>query len=424
MCNKQATISYSHIFEKIESITLRAIFFSIPLWPKVTSILIILFVLVSLPNFKKKYLSNVWHRKDMLLYILMYILLLLGLIYSIDLDTGISKIQTQLSMLIFPLILGGQCLSEKSRRDCIQYFVFGLAVAVILCLGNAFYRALSNGTFYVLDEFSRKNSVLVYFEFSEFLQLHPTYFSLYLGVGLFFLVESCSLSSIMKIWVRTFLIGLFFITLFLTSSKAGIYSFIAIAAGFYTYKIFVLKRKSNLRILMLLIVGVIAMFVINPIFYNRTVIGLSGFEKAIFEDKAQKESTSIRYYLWKLSFEASKESIFLGHGTGSVGKTLNKRCLEFFAFSTCETLRNKNSHNQYLNFLVSNGAIFVLLFVAALIIGIIKAFYARDKLAILFILFMSLNFLFESLLQRERGIIFFMLFVVMLGTARNEIAKK
>lgn len=424
MSNKLARTSIGQIFGKLEPITLRAIFFSISLVPKATSILIILFVLVSFPNFKKNYLRNLWHRKDMLLYIMMYLLLLLGLIYSIELDTGLSKIQTQLSMLIFPLILGGQSLSEKSRQDCIQYFIFGLTVAVMLCFGNALYRAVSNGSFYVFDEFSIKNSILVYHEFSALLDLHPTYFSLYLSVGLFCFIETNSLKTKLNSWTRIFLAGLFFIALFLTSSKAGIFSFIAIALGFYTYKIFLQKRKIHMRILILLIVGVIAMFVINPILYNRSVIGLTSFKKAIFEDKHLNESTSIRYYLWELSFETSKESFLLGHGTGSVGKILNERCLEFFAFSTCETLRNKNSHSQYLNFLVSNGAIFVLIFVLTLIIGIIRAYYTRDKLFILFILLMSLNFMFESLLQRERGIVFFMLFVVMLSVTRNETEKK
>jgi hypothetical protein len=306
----------------------------------------------------------------------------------------------------------------------LKYFIIGLAVATVLCLGNALYRGISTGSFYVLDEFDRPNNIFFYREFSGLLDLHPTYFSLYLGVGLFCLMDSPFLKRKLNLSVKIFLVVLFFTALFLTSSKAGIFSFIAIALGFYTYKIIVNRRTVHLGFLIMLILGVVVMYSINPVFYKRSVQGLTSFNQVFFENKFINESTSIRFHLWLLSLKTAKESFVFGYGTGSTRKILNQKCLKFYAFSTCETLRNKNSHNQFLNFLVSNGVIFVFGFIVALAIGLTRAFHNRDKLLILFLLFMSLNFLFESLLQRERGVVFFMLFVVMLSISDRGIQEK
>lgn len=424
MSDKTTLKSIRSACEKIGPKILPVIFFSVPLLPKASSILIILYALVSLISLGKGDFRNLLKRKDLLLYMALYILLIVGLTYTIDMETGLSKTQTQLSLFIFPLILGGKRLTAKIRQDCIKYFILGLVATVILCLGNAMYRGISQGSFYVLDEFGRANSIFFYREFSRPLDLHPTYFSLYLGVGLFSLMDRHSLKLKSGLFLNILLAILFFIALFLTSSKAGIFSFIAVALTFYIYKIITEKKKVHFGILIMVVLGVVAMYAVNPVFYKRSAQGLTSFNKVFFENEHVNESTSIRFHLWLLSLKTAKESMVLGYGTGSTKEILNEKCLKFYAFSTCETLRNMNSHNQFLNFLVSNGIIFVFGFILALAIGVTRAFRSRDVLLVLFLLFMSLNFLFESLLQRERGIVFFMLFVVMLSISDRDTLEK
>lgn len=410
--------------EQIGTKILPFIFFSLPLLPKASSILVILYVLGILISFKKRYFRNLLERKDLLLYMGLYVLLILGLTYTIDSETGLLKVQTQFSLFIFPLILGGQRLSGKARQKCLNYFIVGLVVAAVVCLSNAVYRGISQGSFYVLDAFDRPNSIFFYQEFSSLLDLHPTYFSLYLGVGLFCLMDKAVLKQKWNPSVKILLFILFFTVLFLTSSKAGILSFVAVALVFYVYNMITKKRKVYFGILLLILGGVLVMYSVNPVVYNRSAQALTSFNKAFFEDKHSNESTSIRFHLWLLSLKTAKESFIFGYGTGSTWEVLNQNCLQVYAFSTCETLRNKNSHNQYLNFLVSNGIVFVLGFVLALAIGLKRAFRNRDILLMLFLLFMSFNFLFESLLQRERGIVFFMAFVVMLSVSSRSVPRK
>ncbi len=394
------------------------LFFSVPLFPKLTSILIIAYALLVLPDFNKNYFLKLFEQKVLLLFVIMYILLVIGLGYTSSFESGLSKIQTQLALLIFPLVLGGGSISNTKRNWYLNSFVAGVFSTVLICISHGLYRIVSTRSMYVVDEFSRKHNVFFYNEFSDFINLHPTYFSIYLGFAIFFLLVQFLKK---KKTYLALLIALLFITLFLTSSKSGIFSFLLVTAIFLGYKML----KHGGRIYFVLGIGILlgsfAMFAVNPMLYKRSLKSATSFD--ILSEGPHKvinESTSIRLGMWKLSVEAVKSAPLFGHGTGSVFKTINDICLNYYSFSVCESLRNKNSHNQYLNFLVSNGIFFSVIFLIALTLGVLKAFKNRDILFLFFLASMVLNFFFESLLQRERGIVYFMLFMVLFAISKND----
>ncbi len=418
---------FDHYFHRIysigkrwETLILSALFFSIPLVPRITTLVILLYAVVSLCTFDKRRLRNFLNRPEMILYTFLFVLLIIGLIYTVDVRTGIFKIQTQASFLVFPLLLGGKDLTPKERTTYLNSFVLGLLVAVLTCFFYAMYRGFSTGSYYILDEFSRKHHLMYYTEFSEILNLHPTYLSLYLGFALFYLISVPKNMLGYNLPVRVVLCIIFFGTLFLSSSKAGILSFVLIT---FLYLFYLLIKKRSIRYLYLLFalfVAICTMLVVNPTLYDRFSNISSSFDRVFFQKEQIYESTGIRLNLWELSFEAIKDAPILGHGTGSTFSVLNDKCIHFFSFSNCELLRHKNSHNDFLNFMVSNGLIFSMVFISAVVMTFLKAFRKKDILLIFFMFFMFLNMLFESLLQRERGIIFFMLFLVMLTVSRTQ----
>jgi len=405
--------------EKVKHYILLALFFSIPLIPKIASILTILFVLTVLWRLRKLDIKQIKSNYDLPLYIAVYAMLLIGLLYTIDIDTGLSKVQTQISLLVFPLFLGGQHLSSEQRTAFMNSFVMGTVFTVILAFINAGVRYLKNNSSYVIDEWSRKHNIFFYDEFSKFLDLHPTYFSLYLGFALFYLIIVHYTKRKSMNFLKFGISLLLFVALFLTSSKAGIFSFLLLSIAFLIYKVFTTSRKNYIVLIAIMIIGTLAMFITNPMFAERSVQMISSIDKVFLGDEKVKESTGIRLNLWHLSLESAKEKLLLGHGTGSVFKILNENCIQYYSFSVCEGLRNKNSHNEYLNFVVSNGLMTVLIFIIAIIVGIRRAVRKRDVLLFFFIAFMTLNFLFESLLQRERGVLFYMLFLVMLTITKK-----
>jgi len=411
-------------WDKFEKYILLALFFSIPIWPRATTLLIILYIILLLCTLKKRPgLVSFLNYKEFVGCALLYVLLIIGLSYTIDINTGISKIQTQASLLVVPLFLGSQNLTRSDRTAITDLFILGLLTTVLLCFCHAVYRFLSNGSAYVLDEYSRKKSIFLYTEFSEFLDLHPTYFSLYLGFAIFYLIYNFYTKSKYLFVPKTGLILLFFIALFLTSSKAGIFSSILLIVIFLIYQLIRKRKKVYMILLIAIFSGTMVMLAVNPVLYTRSFQSISSINEGYQENNAINESTGIRLGLWHLSTYVSKDAILMGYGTGSVQKILNERCLEFNSFSTCESLRNKNSHNQFLNFLVTNGIVFMAVFITILILMLLRGFRTRDGIYVFFILFMGINFFFESLLQREKGIVFFTLFAVMLTISHGPLQR-
>ena len=404
----------STFLNKAEHVILLLLFFSVSILPKVTTILIILYALFSLVNYKKIDLRNLWLQKSFLLLILIYFILIVGLIYTSDLSSGLRKIQTQISFLIFPLFLGTKIITKKNRNTYLFMFVLGVLVTVSVCFGYGLYRFFSNESMYVLDEFSKTNNIFLYVEFSKFLDLHPTYFSIYIAVSFFALIELPKSFFSDRPVLKRGIVLILLLALILTSSKGGIFSFVISGVVYTAYVYMNKKRKFVLKKILILCAGVMAVFFLNPMLYKRSEQLLVSFDKFWIRNEQLNESTSIRFGLWKLSTDVSKENMFFGHGTGSVYRTLNDNCIYLFSFSICESLRNKNCHNQYLNFLVSNGILILLPFLFVMVKSILNALRNRDVFLLFFIVFMGLNFMFESLLQRERGVVFFTMFLILL----------
>ncbi|CAM4139345.1 O-antigen ligase family protein [Zobellia nedashkovskayae] len=411
--------NFHSVLRKSESYILMALFFSIPLSPKLTTVLIIIYSLASLLTFEREYLRKIWFRKPAFLLILVYLILVIGLSYSSDINTGFSKIQTQLSLLIFPLFLGGKSILKKQKEQYLLSFVLGIVFTSLLCFGNSFYRYFKGEGYYVLDEFSRKTNIFFYTEFSAFLDLHPTYFSIYIGFALFYLLGFYKTKKKYGFIIKWTAITFLFVTLIFTSSKGGIFTFFIASSVYFAYRFIMKPNKYSVALLIALIVGATGMFLINPILFKRSMQLVNSFNKVWVKQEQTNESSSIRFGLWKLSVEVSKKSPFFGYGTGTVIRTLNENCIDLFSFSTCEGLRNKNSHNQYLNFLVSNGFLILIPFLFALFLGLVKAFKNKDQVFFFFIVFIGLNFLFESTLQRERGVVFFSAFFILFLVCEN-----
>ena len=408
---------------KIESFLLKALFLSVPILPKITTFLIIAWVVFRALTMKKAEWKILLERKSLVLCIFLYAWLLVGLLYTMNLDAGLYKIQTQVSFLIFPIFLGTKLMSTKQRHDYFKWFMWGLVVSVLLCLANATYRFFINGSIYVLDEFSRETNIFIYKEFSKILDLHPSYFALYLGIALFYLISNFNWDKSRRTIRDMLFILLFSMCLFLTASKAGIYLFILILIGFSTFWLAKGNKRRFIMVIAVLLTAGTLGYLVSPLPFKRLAHAWSSVQQIPSEKNVVHESTSIRMDLWRLSYKVAKESLILGYGTGSVQKVLDDKCIDFRFFSECELLRNKNSHNQYLNFLLSNGLVFLFSFSILMISWMARAIKRKDELSIFILLMMTLNLLFESILQRERGVVFFMLFITMLLATQNRIGQ-
>ncbi|PIV94772.1 MAG: hypothetical protein COW44_02515 [Flavobacteriaceae bacterium CG17_big_fil_post_rev_8_21_14_2_50_33_15] len=217
---------------------------------------------------------------------------------------------------------------------------------------------------------------------------HGTYMALIFLFALTVLIFNSFLSK----WVRYLFIILNILVVFLLASKAVIISLILLLA------IYFFKRKYSYKFM--------AFFFLIVIF-----VGFNSYVKDRFVDmyhtiikfddnKALGEldnlSTNTRIKIYKDYYHLIKENYLVGYGNVNGKHIFNDKFKYDF-----------NTHNQYLQNLFNSGAIgFLLLVFFCVSPLILNKFSFHDETGLLFfILIMLFNFLFESIMYRQWGLV-------------------
>ncbi|WP_405208880.1 O-antigen ligase family protein [Aquimarina sp. LLG6339-5] len=398
-----------NLVKELEYVLLLAVFLTIPIHSKLNTICIIIWSIVSVFKLKRKEITNLILRKELFFLMFFYLLLIIGVFYSLDIEKGFSKLETQLSILIFTVFLGTKFLKDKFYvKKSLYAFTLGVLLACFICLFNSIITVFQTQKTFIIDEFGRKQSIFFYKNFSEVLDLHPTYLSIFISTAFIFILSQSFLIKKDKFKVLHFIILAFLIVMnFMTASKAGIGSF------FVCVSIFLIVRLrfsiiKNIILIFFLLSTFLGLIYFNNVLNTRFKKVFSSVENIISGSEKFNDPVTIRYGLWNLSFKVVKKNIIFGTGTGSVKKLLNQECIEYYFFSDCEKLRKMNAHNQFLEILISNGLVGLILLLLIFFFFFKTSIKSSQLLFFLFLFLIFINMFFESLLQREKGIIFFM----------------
>ena len=322
--------------------------------------------------------------------LLFYFILIIGLMYSENLLKGFNQLEKKLSFIILPIIIYS-VRDNISTKKVIKYFSFGVFFAVIVCdlLAIVKFQSLFVGYSILLQP----------------LDLDPTYFSLYCLFALAFFSQELLQASNLK--QRLVYVGVIvYLTYFFlrVGSKTGlILMFILIIYAL----ILTLKNKSKknniILILVIISLGLLSYFL--PITYNRFYAPLINNNLDFYQ--LRMNFFNERYYTWKCSIESINiKSIWLGYGTGDDIGVL-KNCYESYRRSYV-----LNSHNIYFSSLLKNGIIGLL----SLVFIIIQGFKSNKIQYIIFSLIVLFTGLTESILERQKGVIFFALICTLILT--------
>ena len=112
--------------------------------------------------------------------------------------------------------------------------------------------------------------------------------------------------------------------------------------------------------------------------------------------------------MWKISFDLIKEKP-LGYGVGDVMKTTNAKLKEYGHEEMIK--HNLNSHNQYLQMGLELGVLPMLFFIGWGLYLLIKSWREENYFLFFILLNLLFNCLFESMLQRQSGIVFYTFFI-------------
>ena len=121
--------------------------------------------------------------------------------------------------------------------------------------------------------------------------------------------------------------------------------------------------------------------------------------------------------IWSASNQVISENLLLGTGTGDAKDAL---LVEYANRGMTGALSHKlNAHNEYYQVFVSIGLIGFLLLLMCLFLPLYNGFTSSNWIYILFLLIIILNFVSESMLETQAGVLFYAFFNSLLCFNRN-----
>jgi O-antigen ligase len=328
----------------------------------------------------RRFLKNSW---DAILYLL---ILLLGLLYSDDLNLGLRTMETSFSLLAFPIIFSKIApLQQNQLNTVLKSFVVGLLIACTICLWSSALLFYQNGEI----------STFFYYQFAQKIELQPTYLAYYLcfaiTIGLYFLYyEMAKVPS----WFLVLIVLYLFAILMLTAGRTA-YISILLTFSFFILKYLYEERAGTIKtitflISILLLIGIL---IVNHFDLNTSYINAE--ENNDFWE---------RLVLWKAALQANPNFLF-GVGTGDYKLVLNQyfisHDLQRFAMSSY------NSHNQFIQILFSNGLIGLISLVFLIGRPIYLSLKHQNILGILIFFPFLIYGVTEVFLGRYQGVVFF-----------------
>jgi O-antigen ligase len=172
---------------------------------------------------------------------------------------------------------------------------------------------------------------------------------------------------------------------------------------FYDKKI---SKKAIIYFLVLMIPFTTVIYTNNFIQSRFNEIINNTFQK--MDQREVRSSTSARKKIWSSSLKLIKEKWITGYGTGLSKKVVQEQ----FKKDGHDYLirKNYNSHNQYIQVFLEQGVFGFLLLVFFTFGMLYLSLQQYDFIYALFIVIMILNFMTESILETQSGVIFFAFF--------------
>ena len=351
------------------------------------------------------------NRRNTLLFAGLYILYLLGLLYTSDYAYARFDLEVKLSLLVFPLVFSTAdvgFLNTRHLRLLMHVYLAGCVVGSLLLLGHAFtlWREGVQGAFY-------------YMKLSWY--FHSAYFAMYLNFAMAFIVIELLrrfriLPSALKI-AYYILLAWFFVFIFLLSSKMGLICMVLIAALGAAELIFRQKKTFlGLGLIILFMMFIRAGLHVFSGTSDRVIQSTSTLSGSAGQETSK--STSDRIDIWKVSLEIIKSNVLIGVGTGDVKDVLIAKYKEN---KIDEALEFKlNAHNQYLQTFMTLGIPGITALLLMLFLPMISALRKHYLLYFVFTLLFAANILVESMFETQAGVVWYAFFNSILFSLAKE----
>ena len=414
----QIIFSEKHI--KFNNILLILFAFFLPFRLNISSAIsfIILFVFIyDFIKFKDYFLKSL-SNKYFKIGILLYLIHILGLVYTSNFKYALTDLEIKLPLLIFPLVVFGY---NSMNYDLLKRILFGFVLGCfsvgIISISHSYYVYLQTKK---IDSFFYGG--ITYF-------IHSSYFSMYLMFSIFlvyffvFRKKEVDENSKYKLFAF-FLISFFTLIIILLSSRAGL---ISLVLSFLFLIIYLIKIRKYFMPSLVMTLGIFSIMMVVKFAPKALERFQSLNSKTIFYNKSSNVKEDInkmdqRLAILEISIKLFKRNPIIGVGTGDIKDVLLS---EYKKNNFIMGFNHKlNCHNQFIQFLLAFGLVGLVVFLISLSVTTYYAFLEKKNIYIFLALLLSFNFLFESMLETKAGVEFFGFFCAVLLVQLNKSSDK
>jgi|TARA_B110000259_G_scaffold188113_1_gene245030 O-antigen ligase len=373
--------------------------FTIPIGSFVNSVsIIILFLfsfLIRLRSSSQFSLRNFISKINIsAIYIL---LILIGLLYSSNLDVGIKVTLRSLAFLVIPISFALSYNSTFSLEKVLLTFAISIFSLFIFTHINVLLELFrENDNFSLLISHYLRNNFIKH----SLVQIHAPYFGMFSVFAFVIVLKSKLLNNYLKVIMGSYILFCIFLISAVTSIIVlGIIIFVMVI------KLFLKKKLMNrIMIFAIFLSSILSFYFVKQIDVTNSSNVVIRIEKLI-----KKSGDSDRAENWESIFRLPIKNLLFGVGTGDELDEIQKvRNHKGWAWAY---RHNANMHNQYLEVLLRNGILGLTIFLLVFINLWKRLKKYNDFRYLSFLLLIIISFMTESMLERQWGIVFFVFFL-------------
>ncbi len=369
---------------------------TLPLWDKLNTLVLWLFVASSIFLLKpRERLQNIRQHKIAFFGLAaLFLLFIIGWFFSTDTKDALRDIERTLTLLLIPLILLSHKKEDFNLKKIYVFFGIGLFTAMVICWAVIIESILTNATPWVQAQYFFKWVYNGWNAVAPF-EGHPSYFAVMLVI---------------------FIVGLIRLPEFINFRKNKP-KFLLLLAPYFLFLIETSSRIGVICLVVIIIITIFKKFEIKRIFYVVGLLVALSLLSIKFDFLGSKMATIIdtkgnitldRYDRWGAIFSDFNDrgNWIFGVGTGDSQSLYN---IAYSKKGFMLALKNHyNAHNQYLEFLVSNGLLGLLVYLLVIIIFLRKTKLRGEALSFFLIIILFSGS--ETIFGISKGVFIFSFF--------------
>lgn len=359
-------------------------------------------------------------QKEIIYLFAFFLLHLIALIYSENIDEGIRITVLRLPLLFVPAFIYYSRFLTIRQREKIEfsYAFICIAAGLIGLLYRIYYIYFVDfNTNWLYND----NLVSIY-------RMQAVYYGIYLCIASLFLTKT--LLHPQKKGKLLLISGLLLSTLFmflLASRTSLILYFLINTVVVYYYGL-----RKNKKVIPIFIAALLSLLLSLFVFFPTTIKRFKSITNVEFNFKKQADyyhfgekideekwnGLNSRLALWLAAIETVKKQYLLGSGTGDKQDVLMETYQKLNFKLGLE--RNFGTHNQYLESLVMFGLIGLVLLLIALWVALRAYLQSQNIISALIIFCFIICFLTEDFLSRNQGVVLFSFFYAYFASSKLE----